>query len=277
MSGVPGERLDRSQFVLEFDESFQTPTLNRDHWLPHYLPQWSSRERSVARYEIRDEQLSLRIDDDQAPWCPEFDGALRVSNLQTGVFSGPVGSAHGQHRFRDDLVVREAQDSERFYTPHFGLVEARVKAIPDARCMVALWMIGFEDIPSRSAELCVFEIFGSGMSAHRAKVGLGVHPFGDPTITDEFHTIELAMDASQFHTYSVEWMPGRSLFYIDDVRVARMEQAPDYPLQLMLNVFEFPSENHDDAGSYPKEFIVDFVRGYHPRTEVTQVVGIGSR
>ena len=275
MSGVPTERLDRSRFVLDFDESFETAILDRDRWLPYYLPQWSSREQSLARYEIRDEQLRLRIDDDQPPWCPEFDGALRVSNLQTGVFSGSVGSSRGQHQFRDGLVVREAQDSERLYTPHFGLVEARVKAIADPRCMVALWMIGCEDVLQHSAELCVFEIFGSGISASRANIGLGVHPFGDPAMTDEFHTIELAMDATQFHTYSVEWVRGRSVFYVDDVPVARIDQAPDYPLQLMLDVFEFPSENPDPADRYPKEFIVDFVRGYRP-AEVTQMVGIGS-
>jgi hypothetical protein len=258
-------RLDRSRFDPEFDESFEAPILNREHWLPYYLPQWSSRERSLARYEIHDGQLRLRIDEDQPPWCPEFDEELRVSNLQTGVFSGPVGSSRGQHQFRRGLVVREAQDSKRLYTPHFGLVEARVKALADPRCMVALWMIGFEDVPQRSAELCVFEIFGSGMSSNRANVGMGVHPFGDSTVTDEFRTIELAMDATQFHTYSVEWMPGRSLFYVDDEPVARIDQAPNYPLQLMLNVYEFSSEDANATDAYPKEFVVDFVRGYRCR------------
>jgi hypothetical protein len=269
MSDAFAERLDRSRYDLEFDESFETPILDRDHWLPYYLPQWSSREQSGARYEIRDGELRLRIDNDQPAWCPEFDGELRVSNLQTGVFSGAIGGSRGQHRFREGLVVREAQVAQRLYTPQYGLVEARVRAIADARCMVALWMIGFEVHPEHSAELCVFEIFGSGISPTRASVGVGIHPFGDPTLTDEFRTVDLELDATEFHTYSVEWMPGRSQFYVDDAPIARIDQAPDYPLQLMLDVFEFPSPKADPADAYPKEFVVDFVRGYRRMVNAT--------
>ena len=262
MNVAPAQRIDRSRFDLEFDESFEAPILSRDRWFPHYLPQWSSREQSAARYEIRDGMLRLRIDEHQAPWSSEYEGELKITALQTGVFSGPVGSAVAQHRYRDGLVVREAQVAERLYTPHFGLVEARVKAIDHPRFMVALWMIGYEDIPTRSAELCVFEIFGRAISPGHASVGVGVHPFGDPTIVDDFRTVDRGLDAAEFHTYSVEWMPGRSLFYVDDVLVAQIEQAPDYPLQLMLGVFEFPAETAGDTVTYPKEFIVDFVRGY---------------
>jgi hypothetical protein len=264
---LPARKLDRSSFELEFDESFDSPTLSPERWIPHYLPQWSSREQSAARCAIRDGMLTLRVDTDQPPWCPEFDGALKVSSLQTGVFAGPLGSAIGQHRFHDDLVVREAQEAARLYTPHFGLVEARVKATGHPRCMVALWMIGFEDIPTRSAELCVFEIFGSSVSPGRATIGMGVHPFGDPQLTDQFLQLDVQLDATEFHTYSVEWVPDRSLFYIDDVPVARVDQAPDYPLQLMLDIYEFPADGSDDSETYPKELVVDFVRGFRRRAE----------
>jgi hypothetical protein len=56
--------------------------------------------------------LRLFIEHDQEPWSPEFAGHLRVSSLQTGVFAGPVGSAIGQHRFREGIIVREAQGNE---------------------------------------------------------------------------------------------------------------------------------------------------------------------
>ena len=47
-------------------------------------------------------------------------------------------------------------------------------------------MIGYEDEPDRSAEICVFEIFGRDVRRDGAAVGMGVHPFGDPRITDDF-------------------------------------------------------------------------------------------
>jgi hypothetical protein len=36
-----------------------------------------------------------------------LNGDVKASNLQTGVYSGPVGSPYGQHRFSRDCLVRE--------------------------------------------------------------------------------------------------------------------------------------------------------------------------
>ncbi len=70
--------LDRSRYVTEFEDRFEGEALDRRRWLPYYLPQWSSRERSAARYALRDGTLRLRIERDQPPWCPELDGELLV-------------------------------------------------------------------------------------------------------------------------------------------------------------------------------------------------------
>ena len=96
----PDERLDRRGYVLEIEDTFQQPTLDERLWIPHYLPHWSSREASAARYEVGGGLLRLKIEADQEPWNRDIDGELRVSSLQTGVFAGPVGSDIGQHRFR---------------------------------------------------------------------------------------------------------------------------------------------------------------------------------
>src|SRR5919198_4185102 len=103
--------------AVEFDESFEGDALHPDRWLPFYLPHWSSRDRAAARHEVGGGALRLLIEADQDPWCPEFDDGVRVSSLQTGSFSGPVGGTVGQHRFDPDAVVREAQPNVRLYTP----------------------------------------------------------------------------------------------------------------------------------------------------------------
>ena len=51
-----------------------------------------ARRRPQPAGSIGDEGLELRIDEDTAPWAPDLDGDIRVSHLQTGQFSGPVGS-----------------------------------------------------------------------------------------------------------------------------------------------------------------------------------------
>jgi hypothetical protein len=249
-------------YELEFEDAFDGPELDERHWLPYYLPQWSSRAQAAARYRLQDGQLRLRIEADQPPWCPEFDGEVRVSSLQTGVFAGPVGGAVGQHRFNPSAVVREAQESRRLYTPLYGVVELRAKALDDPQAMVALWMIGYEDAPDRSAEICVCEIFGSEVAGDGGLVGMGVHPFGDPRISDEFEKVAVAVDVREFHVYAMEWTPAHVAFFIDGERRKLVRQSPSYPMQLMLGIYQFGGVHAGEE--YPKEFVVDYVRGYRP-------------
>jgi len=254
----------RAGYELEFEQSFDGDTLDESRWLPYYLPQWSTRERAAARYRIGGGCLRLLIEADQEPWCPELDGEVRVSSLQTGVYAGPLGSTIGQHRFNAAAVVTEEQPDARLYTPQYGLIELRAKAIGDPRSMVALWMIGYEDEPARSAEICVCEIFGRDVEPQRAKVGMGVHPFGDPRIVDDFAAETVPIDAREFHVYAADWTPEQVSFFVDGKRVRTVPQSPAYPMQLMLGIYEFPDEagGRGPAASYPKEFVVDYVRGY---------------
>jgi len=268
MSGFvePGSILDRRGYELEVDDDFASTELDRRLWLPYYLPHWSSRAASAARYSVGGGRLELRIDVDQAPWAPEYDGFLRVSSLQTGSFSGPVGSRIGQLQFRDGLVVREAQPSVALYTPQYGLFELRARALDDAANMVALWMIGLEDRPERSGEICIFEIFGRDVGADVARVGMGVHPWGDPSMTDEFAARSVAIDAREPHWYAALWTPEAVAFYVDERLVTVVGQSPAYPMQFMLDIYEFADgpEPASPPERYPKTFVIERFRGYRP-------------
>ena len=256
----------KAGYALEFEDAFDGDVLDQTRWFPYYLPHWSSRAASAARYQVGSGQLRLMIEADQPPWCPEFDDGIRVSSVQTGVFAGPVGSPVGQQRFNTDLVVREAQRNVRLYTPQYGFFELRAKAIDDPRSMVALWMIGYEDEPERSAEICICEIFGRAMTFGTAAVGMGVHPFGDPTIVDEFAAEVVEIDAREFHVYAAEWTPDFVAFFIDRRLIKTVRQSPQYPMQFMLGIYEFPDDGLAPAQAhrYPKQFTIDYFRGYRP-------------
>jgi hypothetical protein len=241
------------------EDTFDGPELDRGLWLPYYLPQWSGRERSAARYVLADGALRLRIEADQEPWCPELDGEIRVSSLQTGVFAGPLRSAIGQHRLHPHAVVREEQENARLCTPLYGRVEVRARALDDPDAMVAFWLIGYEDEPERCGEICVCEIFGRDVRPERAAVGVGVRAFADPRLRDDFQAVELPIDARETHVYAADWRPGRVDFLVDGHLVRTVGQAPDYPMQLMLGIYEFPGGARP-AAAYPKEFVVDHVR-----------------
>lgn len=258
--------LDRIGYELEVEERFDGSMLNEQLWIPYYLPQWSSRAASVARYALGDGTLRLLIEADQEPWAPDYTDDLRVSSLQTGLFAGPVGSTTGQHRFRPELVVREAQENRALYTPRYGLFELQARALADPANMVGFWMIGYEDEPTHGAEICICEIFGRDVGPRQCRIGMGLHPFADPQIKDEFAAEVVEIDARQSHTYAAEWTPQHVAFYVDDRLIKVVRQSPSYPMQFMLNIFEFADgpDLPSPLEKYPKTFVVESFRGYRP-------------
>jgi hypothetical protein len=246
---------------LEFTDGFETGALDPARWIAAYLPHWSSRELSRPRYEFSNGNLVLRIDAEQKPWCPEFDGGVVVSSIQTGQFSGPVGSSIGQHRFRQGLVVREAQPEARLYLPQYGYIELRARADMGPANLVALFLIGFESQPDQSGEITVFEIFGKNATPTRARLGYGIKKINDPALRQEFFEEDLPFDVSDWHVYGAEWSPSGVDFYFDGRMLRRVAQSPHYPMQLMLNVYSLP-ETEAPALAAPAIFEIDYVRGY---------------
>ena len=75
--------------------------------------------------------------------------------------------------------------------------------------------------------------------------------------------VTLPINAREFHVYAAEWTPAGVAFFVDGDLVRSVDQSPAYPMQLMLNIYEFPgNERRDATGSYPKEFVIDYVRGH---------------
>lgn len=258
----PANPILKPGYRLDWHDEFAAPTLDTTRWLPYYLPHWSSRAQSVPRYTLRDGALVLQITADQQPWCPEFDGEVKASSIQTGLFAGPVGSTRGQLQFNPDLVVREAQTNVQLYAPQYGYFECRAKATAAPGSHVSLWMIGYEDTPDKSGEICMFEVFGQEVAAGSATVRYGIHPWGDAQLSEAFYHHELAIDATRFHVYALEWRPNEVAFYVDNAPIGRLAQSPAYPMQIMLSIFERPGT--DARMAYPNEFVVDYVRGYQP-------------
>jgi RimJ/RimL family protein N-acetyltransferase len=249
----------------EVEERFAGAGLDLERWWPFYTPHWSSRERAAARFDIDGEGLTLRIDADTAPWAPDLDGDLRVSHLQTGQRSGPVGSQIGQHRFRPGLVVREQQPEHRGWLVHHGVIEARLAAIRHPAAMVALWPIGFEEQPDECGEICIAEIFGSEVDDAGGWVGIGIKPQNDPRLREDFEKVWVAGDLTALHDYAVEWTSEQVRFFIDGQWVKTVAQSIDYPVQLMLDVYRFPAESAEpDAEALPHRFRVAHIRTYAP-------------
>jgi Glycosyl hydrolases family 16 len=244
---------------LPFLDHFDGASLDTEVWIAHYLPQWSSRAQSVATYVVADSELRLTIPSDQEVWCAEdHDPPLRVSGIQSGVFSGEVGSTIGQQPFREGLMVREHQPTHWGWTPEHGVLEVRARMELSPRSMASVWMVGLEDQPERCGEICVFEVFGDAPAA----IGMGIKRIRDPSLTQEFEAPTLAIDVSEYHVYSADWRRGRVDFNVDGEHVTTVHQAPAYPMQMIIAVFDFPEHaGASDHADHLPQLAVDYVRG----------------
>ncbi|MET0694189.1 MAG: glycoside hydrolase family 16 protein [Propionibacteriaceae bacterium] len=262
----------RDREPVGFVDDFEGHDLRSEVWTTSYLPMWSSRAASAATYEVRDSELHLTIPEDQGLWCPDDHPPLRVSGLQSGVFSGPVGSTIGQQPVRNGALVREEQITQWGWTPSYGLLEIQARMSLTPRSMAAVWMVGCETQPEQSAEICIFEVFGDalqdGTEGPSAAVGMGVHPFRDPAVTEEWEAVRLPLVVTQPHRYAAEWQPGRVDFLVDGAWVKTVEQAPAYPVQLMVAVFDFPEKASGSEPYVVPELVLDYVRG--PRSAEPQ-------
>ena len=241
-----------------FRDGFETGRLDPDRWIAAYLPQWTTPELGAARYRFDDGCLVLEITPETRPWCPDHDGEVRVSSIQTGVRSGPAGSIDGQHRFTDGVRVVTPQPTRRLYLPQFGRIAIEARASADPRAMVALWMIGFEDRPEDSGEILVMEIFGRDVAGSEAIVGMGVRPHHDPRLRDGFAGVRVAADVTASHEYAVTWRPDEITWTVDGDVVLRDDQSPAYPMQLMLGLYGFEALAPDEP---PLRFVVSRVAG----------------
>jgi Glycosyl hydrolases family 16 len=238
------------------DERFRGGRLDETVWTPAYLPAWSSAREAAATYAVGPDGLRLTIPPEQPLWCPDLhEEPLRVSAVQSGNWSGPVGSTRGQQPFRDGLLVREAQEPRWGFTPRYGRIEVECRAILSARSMFSAWMVGLEVDPDDCGEICLVEVFGDTLA-----IGQGIKRIRDPRLREDFLAAPQPIDVAEPHVYAVDWRPGEVDFLLDGERVRTVAQAPAYPMQLIVGVFDFPRGGA--AGPFP-ELVVRRVTG-HP-------------
>lgn len=251
------------------DERFSDEILDEARWVASYLPAWSSRQEAAATYRVDGEGLRLSIPSKQPLWCPDrHETPLRVSAVQSGNWSGPVGSSQGQQAFRPGLVVLEQQPTLWGYTPHYGRIEVECRARLTPSSMFSAWMVGLEhENPDDNGEITLVEVFGDtlGRDGVTAGLGQGIKAIRDPRLTDEFSAEAYPIDVSRDHVYAVDWRPGSVGFFLDGELLKTTDQAPDYPMQLIIGLFDFPGEAA--PAEVGPELVVRRVTGLAPEPE----------
>ena len=248
---------------LVFFDDFSNGSIDEGKWIAKYLPHWTTPELAQPRCHFEDGHLVLRLDTDQMPWCPEHDGGVKCSSIQTGHFSGPLGGPEGQLRFNKSLRVVTALPTVRKYVPLHGYFEVRAKAKIASNNMVAFWMMGFEEHPDDSGEITIMEIFGRNCSPSSTTFGHGVKQAADSRLPTEYHEDALPFNVADWHVYGAEWTASGVTHFLDGKPLCHISHAPQYPLQFMLGIYELPNDPRP-AKIQTATFTVDYVKGYAP-------------
>ena len=70
--------------------------------------------------------------------------------------------------------------------------------------------------------------------------------------------VQIPLDASHPHRWTAVWGNDEIIIGCEDVILRRIQQAPDYPLFLMLDLFEIGQP----GGTYPKTATLHYLRGW---------------
>jgi len=145
------------------------------------------------------------------------------------------------------------------------MVEATMSASADPTCMLALWLVGLAaGGPDETGEVCVVELYGDAVGPGRSRVRTGIKAHQDPRLREDVVDVWLDMDATAEHTYAAAWDAHRTRFFVDDQLVHTSDQGLAYPVQLMIDLFEFPVDARRNPAGYPKTALVRSIRGYEP-------------
>lgn len=241
-------------------ENFEGTGLAMDTWVPWYLPHWSSRRGSRARYDVSGSVLRLRIPTGQGLWCTDrHNPPLRTSTIASGLYAGPLGSTVGQQPFADGLTVTEEQDPFRGWLVSGGSLTVRARADITPRSMVSVWLTGWEDQPNRCGEVCLFEVFGTTVTAEEAGVGAGIKAIRDPLLRQDFVVTPLPIDLREWHDYRVEMSVEGCTWSLDGQVLRTADQCPVYPLQIFVGVFDFPDREDDPLAAHEPALEVDSI------------------
>lgn len=253
---------EKEGYTLDFHDEFNGDSLDKSKWTDYYLPHWSKNpETAKANYRFENGTLIEYIAKDQQPWAPELDGNVKSSAIMSF-------NKNWVHNFSGSKTLMSNQSEWTGYATTYGYFELRAKlSNVGGGGHQAWWMVGMQDDTNdwfnskRTGEIDVIETFFRKPDTWR----IAAFGWNDPFFQTSWKLMEDPVpngnQTEEFHTYGLDWSPGSLKFYYDGVLYKEINQAPDYPMGTILNIYT-------DAGSgvanetYPKEWAIDYFRVY---------------
>lgn len=242
-------------YTLNWADEFDGDSLNRDDWnVELHEPGWVNAE--LQQYVDSKENIQVK------------DGNLVIQPVKTVDESGKATYTSGRVN---------TQGKRNF---KYGLFEAKVKVPTGMGYLPAFWMMPTDENLygqwPRCGEIDIMEVMGQD-----TKKAMGTIHYGNPHGQKQGEYVLKNGDfSSQWHTFSVEWEPGKIVWYVDGIKFHEANDwysttegqgtvaypAPfDQKFYMILNLaiggswVGYP----DETTTYEDQsFVIDYVRAY---------------
>lgn len=252
----------KAGYTLDFHDEFNGPTLDKTKWTDYYLPHWTANPaQAKANYRFANGKLVEYITKNQQPWSPTLDGKVKSSAIMSF-------NKNWVHNFSGSEQILSDQKTWEGYTTTYGYFELRAKfSNVGGGGHQAWWMVGMQNDTNdwfhsqQTAEIDVIESFFSKPKTWR----IAAFGWNDPFFENDWELHEDPVPAGNptkgYHTYGLNWEPGSLKFYYDGKLYRQINEAPDYPMGTILNIYTDAGSGQGNA-TFPKSWSIDYFRVY---------------
>lgn len=242
-------------YTLKWNEQFNNTSLNRDDWnVELHEPGWVNNE--LQEYVDSDKNIYIK------------DGKLVLKPVKIVDKDGNVSYTSGRVN---------TQNKHNF---KYGLFEARAKVPAGQGFLPAFWMMPADENLygqwPRCGEIDIMEVLG-----HETSTSYGTIHYGNPHSESQGkYTLEKGNFSDEYHTFSVEWEPGKINWYVDGILIHTENDwysategqgeitypAPfDQPFYIILNLAvggNWPGNPDETTDIDKAAFMIDYVKVY---------------
>ena len=165
-----------------------------------------------------------------------------------------------------DRLLSSAVGTQQHFMSKYGYYECRAKLQKSAGVWGAFWIQSNqisqgEDPAIYGAEIDIMECFrklGNDIVSHNVHWAYGPHQQSTHGMQSYLKGV-----GKGFHTFGLEWLPDKYIFYVDGYKFYEVTQGISHIEEYMILSMEFPGEEKEIAKTrFPDVFEVDWVRVY---------------
>ena len=206
-------RLSYEGYNLKWQDEFDGTVLNREDWnVELHAPGWVNAE--LQEYVDSEENIYLK------------DGKLVLKPIKTVNEDGEVSYTSGRIN---------TQNKHNF---KYGIFEARVKVPEGKGYLPAFWLMAADENQygqwPRCGEIDIMEIHGSDTSKNYGTIHYG-NPHKESQGSYQLNEGE-GTYADDYHTFAVEWLPGRINWYMDGKMLQRITGIAEQKVRVRLPI-----------------------------------------